>query len=499
MDPCVSTLLYFRSFRWSVLGKATEQSASATNDASSRTQLSVVLLSLQSLFEVNLPLETLGPWGKKVISTCEEIIAKETNAPRLLVQITLRRSGDPVYEISGNPRLSEALASALQKACSTLPKIRPLYCDLSLRFENLALGAKSPLSEDGAFFPKPEIPDQSAFNEYEQASIAAEYAQVRKWANESALPMLGITASRVDRKFEGVVNVGNMILQTNLAQPIDVEKLTFNNSDYWRGVMEMAPGNHLVAASAIILFVANGEFDKAGQLLAFVLPFADRKVLAGNLLEDFAAHLRCLEDKVNGEIRRGIALNDANRFDEAISVYQRLLAIYPCSAWAWYELFFSEIQKGGAKSIVDDGIARWNLAAPEIYSRNPLYDIQYHGERGKTMGALLDRLELASLKKGHDRDPGVYYGRSAELAVRLECYGCAAHIYWFALNSSLKLKELGLPEKKVPAILDMGDDISRYLYCLEKLGCPDLKKNFKDEFSATFQDFDRMLNQHRTQ
>jgi hypothetical protein len=58
---------------------------------------------------------------------------------------------------------------------------------------------------------------------------------------------------------------------------------------------------------------------------------------------------------------------------------------------------------------------------------------------------------------------------------------------------------LGLPEKKVPAILDMGDDISRYLYCLEKLGCPDLKKNFKDEFSATFQDFDRMLNQHRTQ
>ena len=43
------------------------------------------------------------------------------------------------------------------------------------------------------------------------------------------------------------------------------------------------------------------------------------------------------------------------------------------------------------------------------------------------------------------------------------------------------------------------DTIARFLYCLEKLGCPELKKNFKGDFEPMFQKTDLKLKQHREQ
>jgi hypothetical protein len=47
--------------------------------------------------------------------------------------------------------------------------------------------------------------------------------------------------------------------------------------------------------------------------------------------------------------------------------------------------------------------------------------------------------------------------------------------------------------------LTVEQKLTRYLYCLEKLGVTDLKKNFKDDFSAAFARLDRELAAHRRQ
>lgn len=62
-----------------------------------------------------------------------------------------------------------------------------------------------------------------------------------------------------------------------------------------------------------------------------------------------------------------------------------------------------------------------------------------------------------------------------------------------------RLVESGLPEKKELTPLKIEDILYRYLYCLEKLGCTEVKKNFKDDFSAKFNEFDEALQKHRTQ
>jgi len=310
---------------------------------------------------------------------------------------------------------------------------------------------------------------------------------------------LSAEACGADPKFVGVVNMGKLTMHTDFNKSLDVEALTFHNPDYWRGVMEMAPGNAGVTAMPILLFAANGEFTKANKLLQMVRPFSASEPLGSNLLDALASRLSILDKKVTNEITRGISLHDAGKFDDAVKAYKQLLAIYPCSAWARYELFFSELHKHGPKAMITEGQDSWRKAAPEIFAQDPLFDTQFLGERGKDKGDLLDRLWLRILNEGKINDQGELVGRTAELAVRLECYGYAAHIYWLSLHSKLSLKESGLPEKKELTSLKTEDVICRYLYCLEKLGCPEWKKEFKGNFSTQFAKFDEELEKHRRQ
>jgi hypothetical protein len=84
------------------------------------------------------------------------------------------------------------------------------------------------------------------------------------------------------------------------------------------------------------------------------------------------------------------------------------------------------------------------------------------------------------------QEPAQFVSQYADLALKLEAYGYAAHLYWFSVG--LKATDLTVEQK-----------LTRYLYCLEKLGVTDLKKNFKDDFSAAFARLDRELAAHRRQ
>jgi tetratricopeptide (TPR) repeat protein len=328
--------------------------------------------------------------------------------------------------------------------------------------------------------------------------LRTQLEELRTWASREALPALASTASQADPKFPGVVGMGTLIATLDFSLPLEVEKLTFRNSTYWRGVMEMSPGNQLVAILPALLFAANGETDKAQRMLVILRPGAEPGLIATNYLNALDARLQPILKLINSEIARGITLHDEGKYPEAIAIYESLLALNPGSAWAQYELFFSRAYLEGTDAMAKNLLLgkNWEQAAPVIYRLDPLYTTQASAKRGVSMASMFDRMRLGILFKKQPPDLGEMVGTYADLATRLEAYGFAAHLYWSGMGRSLKGP--GFSGDKITAH-SQEDIIARFLYCLEKLGVTELKQNFKGNFPKTFKKFDKELLKHRTQ
>ncbi|MFC1597523.1 hypothetical protein ACFL5Q_06260 [Planctomycetota bacterium] len=349
--------------------------------------------------------------------------------------------------------------------------------------------------------------DAAAIDRFSAADLSQKLDLLKQWSREQAIPVLAHHASTADPKFVGVVNTGRLIQQTDLSQPFSVEKLTFENPHYWRGVMEMTPGNHLVVAFAILLFTADGELDKAAVLDNATRAFRDReekRTLATTILAARQQRFELFNRQLNEEISQGIQLHDQGNYDRAIAVYDRVLTAYPGSAWARYERFLSrfhsEIAKAGPEAKADVRLSgpRWKSSAREIYRCNPLYSSQFHAERGRTMGALMARLRLREIEHQPPADAGVLFGSYAGAALQLEGYGYAAHIYWCLMTGAVDAR-VATGKGDAPRALTREELLIRFLYCLEKLGAPQWKRSFKGDFAAEFEKLDRELAVFRTQ
>jgi len=114
------------------------------------------------------------------------------------------------------------------------------------------------------------------------------------------------------------------------------------------------------------------------------------------------------------------------------------------------------------------------------------------------MGALKARLMMRTSKSEKDPAPGDYFGRQADYALKLECYGNAALIYWNVMTSTVNLTE-PVTDKNICVPLTKDDVIHRFLYCIDKLGAKEILKNFKDGYQPTFEKLDRDLDAFRKQ
>jgi len=351
-----------------------------------------------------------------------------------------------------------------------------------------------------AFTPKMPLPANVASDYFVTAGLAQQSTLLRDWARDEALPLLAHQAAGVDPKFVGVAATGRKILQLDFAKPLDVEQLTYRNTDFWRGVMEMTPGNQLVGALPLMLFVANGEFAKAGHLYSVLRPNALEGSSADILLARLGTMLGPFTHQHNDRIQIGIKLHDQGRYHEAIKVYRDILADYPGSAWARYELFFSTAIRDKLIPAVRGSRydALWDAAAKEIYAADPLYDMQSTGSRGKDLGSMMDRITLRSMEEKPPADPVQVFATKAEIALHLERYGEAALFYWQLLFRKGDV-HVQLVTDKQPRTLTSEQLIARYLYCLEQLGVPEWKSQFKGDFPEAFKQLDTELAAYRKQ
>jgi hypothetical protein len=464
-------------------------------------ELAIVLLSPEPVVSANFPdAEEFSSWLNPVLDACRHALAAEKKPPALVVQISLRKNGDPVFELAGKPALSSSLTKRLRTALAALPRLRSPVSDLALRIQTPAQ-TNDPVKEATAFTPRLRTPDEVADAAFAQADLAGKLVLLRTWAREHGLPLLVHAAERVDERFVGVRNTGRVVRALDWSAPVSVEQQLYSNPDFWRGIVEMAPGNQLIGALPAMVFAANGEIDPAGTLSGLLVQFSMEDTLARVVLLRLRQRISAFNQQLNAEINRGIKLHERKQYDRAIAVYQKVLAAYPRSAWARYEIFFSTATKRGLTKglgLAENSNALWEEAAAEIYQINPLYEVQFAGTRGSTMGAMFDRLTLRTMGAKAIDDPGERFGTIAEVAMHLGAYGQAAQVYWVLLHTKFGPKTRIMPANEASP-LTTNDVLARFLYCVEQLGVTSLKENFQGDFPEEFAVIERELANWRSQ
>jgi tetratricopeptide (TPR) repeat protein len=458
---------------WLVLGVAPLPSlAAGAADDKKKVDVAVVFLTEMNIAETTIEVGPLSRWVKPIIEAIEARFRDEAGRRTVVVQVTLHPKGPARVEVAGKPAPSDDEVKALLKVADPARAPRTKVVDCSFRVVAKINGGHP--DEGLPLSPRIETPDERRLAGFRAASTAERLALLRRWARAEALPILAASAAHAEAKFEGVRGLGRAIGRLDPDRPVDVAALTERNPDYWRALLEMAPGNPLVPAAHIALHVANGEIDRARRIAQAIDPFDANKSGPSRLLAEFRMMMGPFYKDVETRIGEGVALHDKGRFDQALKVYDAILKDYPGSAWAHYERFHTRraaaLQRGES---VEQAHAGWPEARAAILACDPLYPTMALATGAVEQYHLIRRMEINDLFK--DRDAiAKDLVRYADIALDLEAYGFAAMLYW---NIVCAIK---------PA--DYGDRelVEYFLYCLERLGVKGLKENFRGDHAAEF-------------
>jgi tetratricopeptide (TPR) repeat protein len=325
-----------------------------------------------------------------------------------------------------------------------------------------------------------KIEDKS-FEDYKNADLKTKFEMNEKYAANEVLPILSSYQTIVDDKFLGVKNFGSLVAKTDFNLQQDINKLTSNNSDYWRATMEMESRNELIPTTKIFMLVSQGEFDYALKYMEIVKLISKDDNYANAHLSNLEKRLELFNNLLNSEIQKGIVEHDKGEFEKAIAIYKKILVDYPNSAWANFELFYSQFalnSKTGRKEL--NTFESWGKTKTNVFDHNPLYNVQMSAKDGKEGYQIYRRNSINKLfKDSKNKLEDIY--EYADIAMDLQAYDFAAQLFWYTAS-----------------YMKIETSIYKYFYCLEKLGIKDLKDNFKGDFEKEFSKIEKEKEKEMT-
>lgn len=445
-------------------------------EKSGPVKVAMHILTELNIAELAIDVKPFTDWARPLIESIEDQFKDEKARRDIVVQVTLHPRGPLDVAAAGRPALSKEEAKALVDLVRRGKAPQSKIIDFSFRL-TVDINGGHP-AKDLALSPPIETPDERRFGEFGRATTAERLAMLQRWASTEALPVLAATFARVDKKFAGVRAVGKMIDGLDLARPIDVDKLTDHNPDYWRAFVEMSPGQPDIPMVRIALLVNSGEIDKARRLADVVSPFDANKSGSSRLLGECRAFLRIFFERLEKQIGDGIKLHDQGKLGDALAVYDGVIKDYPKSAWANYEryhtLFTMDLE--GKKKDDQAPKADWQKSVAIIRACDPLYATGGQLHTGIEAYHTVRRMELNELFKKPD-DRGKDLIKYADIALDVGAYGFAATIYWNAILA-IDPKEYGDRTRE--------DLVEYFLYALEQLKVSSIKENFRGDHKAAF-------------
>lgn len=432
----------------------------------SNVELQIQLLTPDLIADVTLDKKPFIDWVKKINAEVESHLKDEKGDKEVIVLISLHKDKEASVDIGARPKLKNESIQSLSSKVSKHKSPRTKITDFSFAIiAKINDGCRKKID----FSPTISFPVERELAEFKKLDLPSKKTALQSWIEKEVIPIVAHYETTVDTKFEGVIKVGK-ILEQGKYLDTDVEELTINNPDYWRAIMEMSAGNQLIPFTKMCMHLARGEFDKAKRLLFVINIFSEESTLPAMYYEVISTKLNLLTEELGGAINEGIALHDKGKYNEAVSHYEKLLKIFPHSAWLNYEIYFSKT--AGIKDM-NETDREWNKSKQIIYSCDPMYPMSVRAKSGKEGYLIFKRQEINMLflSKGNLKADFVKY---ADIAFDLENYGFAAQIYWLILSYFSKED------------YDDRNILAHYLYCLDKLGDKENIKNFKGDFPAEF-------------
>lgn len=434
----------------------------------------IVMLSDQKIADVNLDNDKYIAGIKDIIDITEKEFINIQEGQSVNLLVTSHKSGPSTFEFYSNPKIDKAREDSFIKKLKALKAVNTKIVDFSILL-NIKRGKNDSETD---FVIETDI--QKRKTTYEKANLKEKYELNMKWAAENALPVLAAYQTIVDAKFAGVKGFGEKVEATNFTTKQDVARLTSANPDYWRAVMEMEIANQLIPITKIFMLVSQGELDYTKMYADIITMYSRPESVSHEYLSEFNWRMNLFNDELIAEIEKGIAEHDKSNYDKAIAIYNEVLKIYPNSAWALYELYYSKNALDIQKEVISVNDRKdWDNAKIAIYSHNPLYNMDVRASNGKEAYLLFRRQEMSTLFKNNDNTFNDVF-EYADIALDLGVYDFAAQLFWlkFTFDES-----------------DQDKALHRYLYCLEKLDVKQLKSNFKGNYDKIFE----KLNEQKEQ
>ncbi len=351
---------------------------------------SIELMTPDPVIRRNLDSDAFIVVIKSIADAAERVL---TTSPRrfplkLTVILHPDRETDNVIEVAdpADGALAQSLADEIERIDKDL---RTKTDDVSVRLHFIA---GKPLSGPAA--PSARYPRLSDL----------------KAMAELRLDRYASTFQNVDPKFAGVIAFGKALGER---RGKDIDALALKNPDFWRALMEMVPQDPSVGFSLAYLYASRGLLAAAQAWLLISAPEMDTGPFGGDL-DQLKGAITLAEAEVGLDIKKGIALHDEKRYDEAMAAYDGVLAGHGENAWALYEKSFSMLAKDAPGS---------KGAREELYKTirdiDPFYFEAYQGKVDAARKAQI----VALLTDVHPFLKGP--GRSAKAYERF-AYGCEA-------------------------------------------------------------------------
>ncbi|MFT6981456.1 MAG: tetratricopeptide (TPR) repeat protein [Crocinitomicaceae bacterium] len=437
--------------------------------AQEEPEFTIAFLENDNIAEVNVDQESYIASIAEITDVSKKEFQRIESTQKIAILITSHKKGAPTIELYSNPKIGKKQKEGFLKKLKALNHVNtklvdfPMLLLLNSKFENLQTDFNDLIA--------PADKRQLA---YKSATLEGKFELNKAYAAE-VLTVLSAFQTIVDDQFVGVKNFGELITKTDFDEKQKISPLTSENQDYWRAIMEMSVGNQLIPITNVFALVSQGEFDYATKYVEVLLMFSDPKSIANTYLEELWSRLNTFNNDVNGRIEKGFVYHDSGKYQKAIDLYNEILKEYPNSAWAKYEVYFSqnalsvELEKA---SLVDR--TEWDKAKVGIYKSNPLYPLNVNASNSREIYLMFRRISIGELFKDRENRLSDIY-EYASIAMDLEVYDFAAQLYWISITFDKT----------------ENDALFRFLYCLEKLGVTELKSNFEGDFEKEFEKIEK--------
>ena len=291
-------------------------SVSSFIHAQDKPQVEIQLLSNDQVAEADLNKNDFLEWVKLLTSRVDSAFLTEKTSRDIMVLVTLHQQAEPSISIHARPACSNAEMNRMAAFFTHLPSFHTKLFDYSFVYLVRTHGGSGG-DKNAAFVPEYIDPNSARRTAFRKAGLAEKKTLLQNWARAEVIPMLEEFENRVDKKFAGVQYLAkklDSIYSVDILQgkpvTVRVPQITDSVSDYWRGVMEMSPGNHIITLSKVMLLVAEGEFDYAKEYCELLRQMGAEKALATYYTNELSWRLEEFSKELNTRISRGIAQHD---------------------------------------------------------------------------------------------------------------------------------------------------------------------------------------------